>query len=77
MATMATEKVATICKHSAKGCNLSVQNDDLAKAKRLQTKLMNGLSSAPATDPKPTQSAKKRTFPKSKVFGGVPQPRPK
>jgi integrase len=60
--------------HTTQGYYLSVQNDDLAKAKRLQTKLMNGLSSAPATDPKLTHLAQKRAFPKPKVFGGVPQP---
>jgi hypothetical protein len=53
---------------------LSVQSDDLAKAKQVQTKLMTGLKDAPPTDLKLTHSAQKRDFPKRKEFGGVAQP---
>ena len=48
--------------------------DDLAKAKRVQTKLMTGLKDAPPTDPKLTHSAQKRDFPKRKQVGGISQP---
>jgi hypothetical protein len=60
--------------HTTQEYYLSVQADDLAKAKRVQTKLMTGLKDAPPTDPKLTQSAQKREFPKRKEFGGVAQP---
>lgn len=60
--------------HTTQGYYLSVQADDLAKAKRVQTKLMTGLKDAPPTDPKLTHSAQKRDFPKRKEFGGIPQP---
>lgn len=60
--------------HTTQGYYLSVQEDDLAKAKRVQAKLIGGLKDAPPSDPKLTQSTKKRVFPKRKEFGGVPQP---
>ena len=53
---------------------LSMQAEDLAKAKRVQTKLMTGAEGCPPTDPKLTHPAPKRIFPKRKEFGGVPQP---
>lgn len=60
--------------HTTQGYYLSVQADDLAKAKRVQSKLMTGLKDASPTDPKLTHLAQKGTFPKRKEFGGVPQP---
>ena len=60
--------------HTTQSYYLSVQAEDLVKAKRMQTKLMIGLKDAPPTDPKLTPSAQKRDFPKRKEFGGVAQP---
>jgi integrase len=60
--------------HTTQEYYLSVQADDLAKAKRMQTKLMVGLKDAPPTDPKLTHSVPKRSFPKRKEFSGVAQP---
>lgn len=60
--------------HTTQTYYLSVQADDLAKAKRVQSKIVGGLKNAPPTDPKLTQNAQKREFAKRKVFEGVGKP---
>ncbi len=47
---------------------LSVQDDDLRAARRMQQKLVKGLSDVSTTDQKLTNSAQTRAFPKRRVF---------
>jgi len=75
LAIHVTQEFAGHCDiHTTREYYLSVRADDLAKAKRVQTKLMNGLKDIPPTDPKLTNSAQKRAFPKPKVFDGPRKP---
>jgi len=60
--------------HTTQTYYLSVQPDDLKKARMVQSKLIEGLKTAPPTDPKLTHKAPKRDFPARRVFGGVAKP---
>jgi len=51
---------------------LSVQKEDVAKAKRLQKSLLGDLKPV-ATDPKLTHNGRKRDFPKRKQFASPPE----
>ena len=53
---------------------LSVQDEDGAKARAVQARLIDGIGSVRATDPKVTPKPRNRSFPKRKVFNGVSQP---
>ena len=46
----------------------------MAKAQAVQVKLIVGIEQVKVTDPKVTHKPRKRSFPKRKVFDGVPQP---
>ncbi|MCE9554585.1 MAG: site-specific integrase [Planctomycetes bacterium] len=58
--------------HTTQMYYLSVQDEDVVKAKSVQAQLVGQLPEA--TDPKLTQTAQKRDFPKRKVFPPVAQP---
>lgn len=51
---------------------LSVQKEDIAKAKRVQKSLLGDLKPV-ATDPKLTHRGRKRDFPKRKQFASLPE----
>jgi integrase len=60
--------------HTTQTYYLSVQLEDVAKAKRVQGKVISGIGDAKLTDPKLTHWTQKRDFPARKQFAGVPKP---